>query len=99
MDHVRRRVGDRRQPVSQLGAHLGLDGVDQPRHDVVEDADLILGIAVGAVDEEVGNAGQNVDAAIDIAGGESGLELVKKRKGTHRNSGRRHAIELSITMH
>ena len=83
----------------QLGARLGLDGVDQARHDVVEHADLILGKVLGAVDEEIGDAGQDVDPAIDVAGCEGGLELVKKRKGTHHNSGRRHAIELAITMH
>ena len=69
------------------------------RHDVVENPDLILGIAVGAVDEEIGYAGKNVDPAVDIAGGEGGLEFVKEGKGTHHNSGRRHAVELSITMH
>ena len=84
MDHVRRRIGDRRQPVRQLGARLGLDGVDEARHDVVENADLILGKAVGAVDEEIGDAGQDVDPAVDIAGSECGLEFVKERKGTHR---------------
>ncbi len=51
VDDVRRRVGDRRQPVRQLGARLGLDGVDEARHDVVEHADLILGEARRAADE------------------------------------------------
>ena len=77
VDYVRRRVGDRRQPMRQLGARLGLDGVDEAGHDVVENADLILGIVVGAVDEEVGDAGEDVDPAIDVAGCEGALELVK----------------------
>ena len=99
VDDVGRRIGDRRQPVRELGARFGLDGADEPRHDVVEHDDLIFGIMLGAVDEEIGDAGEDVDPARDAAGGQRGLEFVKERKGTHHNSGRRHAVESAVTMH
>ncbi len=67
----------------QFGARFGLDGIDQPRHHVVEHADLIFGIVLGAVDEEIGDAGEDLDPAGDAAGCEGGLEFVKKGKGTH----------------
>ena len=45
MDHIGRRVRDRRQPMRQLGARLGLDRADEAHHDVIKDADLLIGIA------------------------------------------------------
>ena len=89
VDDVRRRVGDRRQPVRQLGARLGLDRVDQAHHDVVEHADLLFGIARRAADEQIGDAREHLDAARIGAGGERGLELVDEGKSAHRCSGRR----------
>ncbi len=94
VDDVRRRVGDRREPLRQSGAGLALDGIDQPRHDVVEHSDLIFGILRGIAEEEVGDAGQYVDTARDAARRQRGFELVEQREATHYDSGRpqRHAI-------
>ncbi len=61
----------------QLGADLGLDGVDEAGHDIVENADLVLGIVLGAIDEQVGDAAEDIDPAIDVPGCEGALELVK----------------------
>ncbi len=101
VDDVLGRIGDRRQPVRQLGARLGLDGVDQAGHDIVEDADLFLGIDFGAGDEEIGDAGEDIDPARDAAGDEGGLEFVNEDRGRVRidDSGRRHAIAPAVTMH
>ena len=99
MDDVRRRIGDRRQALGQFGAGLVLDGVDQPRHDIVEDADLLFGIALGVVDEEIGDAGENIDPAGNAPRGQRGFELVEEGKATHHNSGRRNAVESRRTMH
>jgi len=63
LDDVRGRVGDRRQALGELGARLGLDPDHQPRHDVVEQADLVRGEARRAVDEEIGDGGQDLDPA------------------------------------
>ena len=60
----------------QLGAVLGFDGAYEPRHDIVEDADLLLGVARSAVDEEIGEAREHLDPARVGARGERGLDLV-----------------------
>jgi hypothetical protein len=65
MNDVERRVGDRRQPVRQFGACLGFDRADEAAHHVVEHADLVFGKARGAVDEQIGDAGQDLVAAAD----------------------------------
>jgi hypothetical protein len=62
--------------------------VDEPRHDVVEHADLLFGIARGIVDEEVGDAGQDIDAARDAPRRQRSFELVEEGEATHYNSGR-----------
>ena len=90
--HVDRGVGDRRQPVRKLGARLGLDGVHEARHDVVEQADLVLRITRRAADEEIGDAGQHLDPARVGAGGERGFEFVEEGEGSHVAPGRRHAL-------
>ena len=88
VNDVGRRIGDRRDALRQPGAGLALDGVDEPRHDVVEHADLLFGIARGVVDEEIGDAGQDVDAARNAPRRQRGFELVEEGKATHYNSGR-----------
>ena len=93
-----RSVGDRRQAVRKLGARLSLDRGDEPHHDVVEYADLVVGKARCPADEEIGDAGEYFDPAGVAAGGEGDFELVNERKSTHHNSAPGHAIELSLRM-
>ena len=88
VNDVGRRIGERRDALRQSGAGLALDGVDEPRHDVVEHADLLFGIARGVVDEEVGDAGEDVDAARNAPRRQRGFELVEEGKATHYNSRR-----------
>ena len=97
LDDVRRRIGDRRQALGELGARLGLDLDHQPRHDIVEHADLVLGKARRAVDEQIGDAGQDLDAARTRAGGQRGFEFVKQGESSV-HALRCHAIELPLRM-
>ena len=97
VDDIAGSVGDRRQALGELGPRLGFDLDHQPRHDVVEHDDLVLGKARGAVDEEIGDAGQDRDAARTRAGGQRGFELVKQGQGTV-HAPRRHAIEFPLRM-
>ncbi len=80
VDHARRGVDDRRQPVREPGARLGFDGADQAHHDVVEYADLLFWITCRAADKQVGDARQHFDAPRVGAGTSGGLELVDQRK-------------------
>ena len=80
MNDARWGIGDRGQPLRQDGACFGFDGADQPRHDVVENTNLLLGIALRRADKKVGDAAQYLDAARIAAGRQGSLELVDKRK-------------------
>src|SRR6516162_5092130 len=80
MDYAQRGVGDRGQPLRQDDARFGLDRADQPRHDVVEHANLIFGITFRRADKKVGDATQHLDTPSIAAGGEGGLEFVDQRK-------------------
>jgi hypothetical protein len=59
-----RRIADRRQPVRQLGARLGLDLLDQAREHAIEQRDVILFELVGAVEEERRDPLQGARAAL-----------------------------------
>ena len=82
VDDARGGVGDRRQALRKDHARLGLNGLDESRHDVVEHAHLFVGIALSRPDKEVGQAGQYLDATSMAAGGEGGFKLVDQRKGS-----------------
>ena len=51
---------DRREPVRQFGARLGLDLLDQAAEDVVEQADMVVVEAARAVEEQRGDALQRL---------------------------------------
>src|SRR3984885_14545490 len=80
MDHARWGIGYLDQPLRQDGVHFGFDGADQPRHDVVENTNLLPVIALRRTDKKVGDAAQHLEAARIAAGGQGSLEFVDKRK-------------------
>jgi hypothetical protein len=65
--------------------------------DVVEHADLVFGKARGAVDEQVGDAGQDFVVAVECARGQRGFELFDQRKGLH-HAVERHVFEFAQRM-
>ena len=56
------RVGDQSEAAAELRAGSLLDSPDEPAHDVAEQLDLIVGKPARAVDEEVGDAAQDLGA-------------------------------------
>ena len=82
-------IANRRQTVRQLGARLGLDGLHQADHDVIEHADLIFGKTRRSDDEQIGDAREHLDPACVGAGRERSLEFIEQRKGTHHATRRR----------
>ena len=76
-------IGDRCQPLRQLGARLGSGGVEEMHHHVVEQSDLVFGIMRCAVDEEIGDARQHLHAARVRAGGKRSLEFIEQGLGAH----------------
>ena len=62
-DHVGWCVYDRCQPLGQSGARGGVHAVQEARHDVAKQADLLRRIARGAVDKEIGDAIEDIGAA------------------------------------
>ncbi len=97
LDRIERSVGNRGQPVRQLGARFRLDRTDEAHHDVIEHAGLRLGKARRAADEKIGDAREHFDVACTGAAGERGLELFDDRKGLHALACR-HIIETPTTM-
>ena len=70
------RIGDRREPAGQPRQGFCLDPRRDLDHHVVENVDLLVGIALGAEDEKVGDPRQRVDALVARAGGKCVLQLV-----------------------
>ena len=58
----------RGEAIGEFDACLGLDLLGQAGNHVVEDADMLFGIAVGAAHEQVGDAPQCLDALIRRTG-------------------------------
>ena len=49
LDHLERRVVDRRQPLAQFGLGARLDAGDQQAEHVVEDLDLVVAETIAVV--------------------------------------------------
>ena len=94
VDHVRWSIRDGRQPLRQLDSRFGLDGADEAYHDVVEYPDLLVGIARGAADEEIGDTREHLDTARGSARIKRGFQFVNERKSAHQLSRAEH-MELS----
>ncbi len=60
LDHLERRVVDRRQPARQLGLGPGFDPRDQQAEHVVEDLDLVIAETVSVIEEQIGDLPEGV---------------------------------------
>ena len=69
------RVGDESEPAAEFRPGGLPDGPDQPAHDVAEQVDLIDGKAARAVDEEIGDAAQDLGAPGGILAGQHTFEI------------------------
>ena len=89
--HAGRRVGDRRDPAREFGQRLGLDLLDQGADDVVEQRDMVVVEAVGAVEKQRGDPPQRLGALFRRAVLHDVFELGKQRGGsTHYQTCKRH---------
>src|SRR5262249_56049176 len=70
------RVGHRREPVGEARQRLGLDPCRDLEQHVVEQVDLLVRVAFGADEEEIGDPRQGVDALVARAGGKCLFQLV-----------------------
>ncbi len=61
LDHLERRVVERRQPLRELGLGPGFDAGDQQAEHVVEDLDLVVAETVSVIEEEIGDLPEGVD--------------------------------------
>ena len=61
LDHLERRVVDRRQPLREFGLGPGFDPRDQQAEHVVEDLDLVVAETVAVIEEEIGDLPEGVD--------------------------------------
>ena len=75
LDHLERRVVDRRQPPRELGPGAGLDPHDQEAEHVVEHLDLLFGQPLAVMQEQVGHAPERRDAFGRRAAGYGVLEF------------------------
>ena len=58
LDHLERRVVERRQPLRELGLRPRLDACDQEAEHVVEDLDLVVAETFSVMEEEIGDLPQ-----------------------------------------
>ena len=77
-DGLRRRGVDRRQTIGEQGLGRQFNVHDQALKDIVEQADLSVGIVGRSVGEQVGDAAQRLDAARDGAMRQRGLQLIEQ---------------------
>ena len=63
LDHLERRVVERRQPLGELDTGPRLDACDQQAQHVVEDLDLVVAETLAIIEEEVGDLPQGFDPA------------------------------------
>ena len=83
-EHLDRRVADGSEVARQLGARLGLDLLDEQTEHVVEQVDMRIAVALGAIKEEGRNALQRVDALCAGAVSDDVFQLGDQRDGgTH----------------
>ena len=62
LDHLERRVVERRQPFREFSLGPGFDPRDQKAEHVVEDLDLVVAETVSVIEEQIGDLPQGVDA-------------------------------------
>jgi hypothetical protein len=78
-DQLRRRVVDMGEAPGQSRPRLDFDvGAKFPQH-VVEQVDLLAGIATGAGGKQIGDAFENAAALAVTAGRERGVQVVDQR--------------------
>src|SRR4029077_203790 len=74
---VRRRIGERGEPVVKLRPRRALDIFEKLAHDIVEQLDLSFGEISRSDDKEVGDTPQYFGAPRDILAGQYLFEIVK----------------------
>ncbi|MHC2439567.1 hypothetical protein ACVMB0_006942 [Bradyrhizobium sp. USDA 4451] len=62
LNHLKRRIVERREPLAELGARTRLDARDQEAQHVVEHLDLFIVEAVAVVQEQIGDLPQRLHA-------------------------------------
>jgi hypothetical protein len=75
-DHPARRIGNPGEPAAECRTGRKFDVFDQHAHDSVEQVDLVVGKAARTVDEEIGDAPQQLGALRNILAREHPFELV-----------------------
>ena len=63
LNHLERRVVDRRQPFRELGLGPRFDARNQKAENVVEDLDLVVAETVSVIEKEIGHLSQGIDPA------------------------------------
>ena len=81
LDHLERRVIERREPLAKLSLGAGLDARNQQAQHVVEYLDLFVAQAFGVVEKKVGDLPQRFDALHRSAVSHGIFELGDDRMG------------------
>ena len=94
-DHAGRRLLDggelrahfgERDAGGDIGQRADLDGLDQALQHVAEQLDLLAGITVGGVQEQVGDPPDGFEMLVGGGGLDGGLDLIGDRSFEHRSS-------------
>ena len=94
-DHAGRRLLDggelrahfgERDAGGDIGQRADLDGLDQALQHVAEQLDLLAGISVGGVQEQVGDPPDGFEMLVGRGGLDGGLDLIGDRSFEHRSS-------------
>ena len=75
LNHARRRKGNRRKALAEVGPRAAFDPGDQQAHDVVEHLDLFLVEARPVMQEQVGHLPQRFDPLCRRTGSDRVLEF------------------------
>jgi hypothetical protein len=81
LDHLERRVVERRQPLGELGLRPGLDARDQNTEHVIEDLDLVVAQTFSVVEKQIGYLSQRLDPSGRGAASDGIFEFGNDRMG------------------